>query len=104
MSGFKTANTVFWCTFFVNQHGCPNALLNPLFKHLSTNNPFFMVAEDHVLEGYQAEFSVVHDQLLKSLIAAIDHYCVEWITSDAGIAWIAYLEKQKYELLLRRLI
>ena len=97
----KAANTVFWCSFFVNQRGCPRHQHKPLFNYLVENNDI-LKSDDK--EFYQREFIKAHDELLNKFVDSIDDLCEEWVNSEAGVAFIAIFDKKKYIPLLSCLI
>ena len=93
MKDFQVANTVFWCTFFVNQRGCDRKVLGPLFRQLiSTNKSFFAGNSKTHARGFIAD----HDYMINSLVAGIDEFCKDWMASEAGEAWLIEIEKEKY--------
>jgi hypothetical protein len=92
----KTANTVFWCSFFVNQRGCPVHLLRPLFNYLVEHSAFINELTLAEKESYEREFVKTHDDLLNKFVKSIDDICEEWSESEAGAAFIAIFEKMKY--------
>jgi hypothetical protein len=83
----KTASKVFWCSFFVNQRGCPHHLLSPLFNYLVENNVFINDLKADDKESYERDFVKIHSDLLDAFVEAIDGLCDEWAASDAGIAF-----------------
>ena|SRR5579859_1481305 len=92
----KTVNTVFWCTFFVIQRGCPPELLTPLFNYLRENCPFINDLEPDEKGNYEHQFIEIHDDLLNNFVQSIDGICEEWVESEAGEAFIAMWIKAKY--------
>jgi len=92
----KTANTVFWRSFFVNQHGCPRQLLTPLFNYLSENCAFIKDLQPDEKECYEREFIEIHDDLLNKFVESIDGISEEWVESEAGAAFIAMWVRKKY--------
>lgn len=93
----KTANVIFWCSFFVNQRGCIHRdLLKPLFNYLIENNAFINDLNPDEMERYEHEFVKTHDDLLDNFTQSIDAICDEWVESDAGAAFIAMYEKKRY--------
>jgi hypothetical protein len=87
----NTATKVFWCSFFVNQRGCPSHLLHPLFDYLVEKSD--LKADEK--ESYESEFVKIHDDLLDAFVESIDEICDEWAVSDAGTAFIdAFAKKQ----------
>jgi len=93
----KTANTIFWCSFFVNQHGCiHHDLLKPLFNYLVENSAFINDLNPDEMESYECEFVKTHDDLLDNFVQSIDVICDEWVESDAGAVFIAMYEKKRY--------
>jgi hypothetical protein len=46
----------------------------------------------------ETQFSRAHDELLVYFVIAIENLGLEWLKTDSGIAWITYLEKQKYSI------
>jgi hypothetical protein len=93
----KTANTVFWCSLFVNQRGCSQRdHLKSLFSYLVENNAYYNELKQDEKEGYEREFVKTHDDLLDKFVESIDAICDEWVESDAGVAFIAMYEKRRY--------
>ena len=92
----KTANTVFWCSFFVNQRGCPRHLLKTLFNYLVENSAFINDLKVDEKESYEREFIKTHDDLLNTFVQSIDELCEEWAESEAGAAFIRIYDKKKY--------
>src|SRR5579859_2094140 len=92
----KTANIVFWCSFFVNQRGCPPHLLQPLFDYLVENGAFINDLKLNEKESYEREFVRTHDDLLNKFVKSIDDICDEWVESEAGATFIAMFDKKKY--------
>ena len=92
----KTANTVFWCSFFANQRGCPRHLLKTLFNYLVENSAFIDDLKLEEKENYECEFIKMHDDLLDKFVQSIDQLCEEWTESEAGAAFIAIYDKKKY--------
>ena len=92
----ESANSVFWCSFFVNQRDCPPHLLQPLFNYLVENSPFVNELKLDEKESYEREFVKTHDDLLNKFVKSIDDICDQWAESDAGAAFISMYEKRKY--------
>jgi hypothetical protein len=92
----NAANTVFWCSFFVNQRGCPPHLLQPLFQYLVENSAFINDLKLNEKESYEREFVNAHDDLLIKFEKSIDEVCEEWVASEAGLAFIAMFDRKKY--------
>ena len=88
----KAANNIFWCSFFVNQRGCPRHLLTPLFNYLVENCDF----KSDEKESFETEFIKSHDDLLDAFVESIDEICDEWSKSDAGTAFISMFGKKQY--------
>jgi hypothetical protein len=96
----KTANIVFWCSFFVNQRGCSqHNHLKSLFSYLVENNAYYNDLKLDEKESYEHEFVKTHDELLDKFVESIDAVCEEWVESDAGVGFIAMSEKMRYFLL-----
>lgn len=91
-------HAVFWSTFFINQRGCPENLLVPLFNHLISKTAVFNDFNETTIKECEAEFREAHENLLNYFVTAIDGLCLEWLHTDAGIAWMTCLEKQKYNI------
>ena len=51
------------------------------------------------MKACEAQFCRAHDELLVYFVIAIENLCLEWLKTDSGIAWITYLEKQKYDII-----
>jgi hypothetical protein len=92
----KTAGTVFWCSFFINQRGYSHRdILRPLFEHLVEKSPFIKDVKLEEKENYEREFVKIHDDLLDHFMQSIDEICDEWVESDVGTAFFAIYEKKK---------
>jgi len=89
----KAANTVFWCSFFVNQRGCPRHQHKPLFDYLIENNNHLTPNDK---EFYQRDFIRAYDELLNKFVDLVDDFCEEWVDSEAGLAFIECYGKKKY--------
>src|SRR5438046_991994 len=92
----KTVRCLFWCSFFVNQHGCHCHLLTPLFNYLVENSAFINNLKADEKESYASEFVKSHDDLLDAVVESIDELCDEWAISDAGITFITMFGKKQY--------
>ena len=93
----KSANTVFWCSFFINQRGCSRRdLLRLLFNYLIENCAFINDLKPDEKESYEREFVKTHDDLLDKFVESIDAICEEGVESDAGAVFIALYEKRRY--------
>lgn len=69
----------------------------PLFEHLVSKACNLKDLDESTMKALEAQFCQVHDQLLDYFVTAIENLCLEWLNTDAGIAWIEYLEKKKYD-------
>jgi hypothetical protein len=92
----KAASVVFWCSFFVNQRGCPPHFLNPLFNYLVESCAFINHLKLDEKEKYEIEFIKIHDDLLDRFVKSIDDICEEWLESEAATAFIMVWAKAKY--------
>jgi hypothetical protein len=92
----KSATSVFWCSFFVNQRGCPRHLLTPLFNYLVENSTFINDLNADEKESYESGSIKSHDDLLDAFVESIYELCDEWVISDAGIAFIITFSKKQY--------
>ena|SRR5947199_3397800 len=92
----KTAGCIFWCSFFVNQRGCPRHLLTALFNYLVENSTFISDLKADEKESYESGFIKSHDNLLDAFVESIDELCDEWAISDAGITFINMFGKKQY--------
>jgi len=73
----KIASNVFWCSFLVNQRGCPNHLLTPLFDYLVENDAFINNLKANEKKSYERNFVNIHGALLDAFVEAIDGLCDE---------------------------
>ena len=69
-----------------------------MFNHLISKTAAFKDFDESILKACEAQFCRAHDDLLDYFVTEIDNLCLEWLRTDAGIAWIEYLEKQKYDI------
>src|SRR5436190_6897469 len=93
--GFYVASIVFWGSFFAIQRGCPKELLSPLYHQLVSNNPFFINASDSVKADRESSFIEVHNAWLNFFFTNVKTLCNEWMTTSAGTAWLAEVNRQR---------
>ena len=79
----RAANAIFWSTFFINQRGCPENFLVPLFNHLISKTAAFKDFDESILKACEAQFCRAHDDLLDYFVTEIDNPCLEWVKTDA---------------------
>lgn len=71
-------------------------MLGNLLIQLVSMNPKLIGATEEEAIIYDETFRRVHDSIENGFIAATDSLSQEWISSPAGVAWLAELAKARY--------
>jgi len=66
-----------------------------LTQLVSTNTKLVGATEEEAIK-YGEAFRRVHDSIENGFIAATDSLSQEWISSPAGVTWLAELAKARY--------
>ena len=81
----------------MNQRGCPENSLVPLFKQLFSSNVIYQSSDSAAREAYKNEFITSHEAFVKWFVNGIDGFVREWMDSPAGEAWVKELKKCRYK-------